>query len=116
LALLEAAITAQPTGKQNTFAAYSLPDLVIVEVSPRNLPVSYVNAFLKPARMRGEQTLMDGSIAQLLDYREKVSKKFGLKGEGACLCIPEANLPGLNEMANLDDLGQWLEKQLPVEG
>lgn len=116
LALLEAAITAQPSGKQNTFAAYSLPDLVIVEVSPRNLPVSYVNAFLKPARVRGEQTLMDGSITQLLEYREKVNRKFGLIGEGACLCIPEANLLGLKELDTLADLSQWLGKQLPVEG
>ena len=34
LALLEAAATAQPTGKQNSFAAHSLPDLVLVEVGP----------------------------------------------------------------------------------
>ena len=35
LALLEAAATAQPSGKQNTFAAHNLPDLVLVEVRDR---------------------------------------------------------------------------------
>ena len=57
----EAAAVAQPSGKQNSFAAFSLPDFILVEVSDKNLPVSYANAFLKPARAYGEQD-PDGRI------------------------------------------------------
>jgi len=71
LALLEACITAQPSGKQNTFAAFNLPELVLVEVSQNNLPVSYANAFLKPVRVTHDGNLMENSIQRLSEYMER---------------------------------------------
>ena len=113
LALLEAAATAQPTGKQNSFAAFSLPDLVLVEVGVPNLPVSYANAFLKPARVSGDQSLMDVSVRQLGDYLAKVSGTFNLDGKRAFIALSDYAVPGAKNMASLRALGDWLAQQLP---
>ncbi|MCB0000510.1 MAG: type I-E CRISPR-associated protein Cas7/Cse4/CasC, partial [Anaerolineales bacterium] len=54
LAFIEAAAVAQPSGKQNSTAALNLPDFVLVEVSDKNLPVNYANAYLKPVVPQGD--------------------------------------------------------------
>lgn len=113
LALVEAAATAQPSGKQNTFAAHNLPDLVLIEVRPKNLPVSYANAFIKPARPSGERSVMEVSIGQLADYLGRVGQAYGLQDQRACLCLQEASLPGAAAQPSLADLQNWLGAQLP---
>ena len=114
LALVEAAATAQPTGKQNSFAAHCLPDLVLVEVRDKNLPVSYANAFLKPARAGGNQTVMDDAIAKLADYMTRVGRAYGLTADRrAFLSIQDAALPGAAVNPSLEDLQTWVAGQLP---
>jgi CRISPR system Cascade subunit CasC len=113
LALIEAAATAQPSGKQNSFAAHSLPDLVLIEVRDKNLPVSYANAFLKPARPSGDQSLMDASVGKLADYVARVTKTFGLAGPRALIAVQEYALPGAEALPSLPELCQWLSAQLP---
>lgn len=115
LALLDAVVTAQPTGKQNTFAAFNLPDLVLVEVTNRNLPVSYANAFLKPVRASHETTLMENSVRQLTDYVSKVSGAFNIEANRACLSLVSAELPMSETIASMNELKRWLQQQLPVE-
>jgi CRISPR system Cascade subunit CasC len=114
LALVEAAATAQPTGKQNSFAAHCLPDLVLVEMRDKNLPVSYANAFLKPARASGNQTVMDDAIAKLADYMTRVGRAYGLTADRrAFLSIQDAALPGAAVNPSLEDLQTWVAGQLP---
>ncbi len=114
LVLLEAAAKAHPSGKQNSFAAFSLPDVILVEVTQDNLPVSYANAFLKPARPRGDQSLMDASVALLSDYMERVIPVYNLEAERAHTALdPSHQLPRAQHCPSLSDLRNWLEKQLP---
>jgi CRISPR system Cascade subunit CasC len=113
LALVEAAATAQPSGKQNTFAAHSLPDLVLVEVRKKNLPVSYANAFLKPARASGDKSLVDDSVEKLANYMARVSKTFDLNGERAFTAVQDYTLPDAVALPSLPDLQKWLAAQLP---
>lgn len=115
LALVKAAATAQPSGKQNSFAAYNLPDLVLVEVFPQNLPVSYANAFLRPARATSERTLTEVSAAQLSDYITRINKMYKLTGQRAFAAMIECNLPDAKQKESLDDLQSWLAEQLPKE-
>lgn len=115
LALLEAVVKAQPSGKQNTFAAFNLPDFVLVEVSELNLPVSYANAFLKPVHSTHEGTLMENSIRQLADYLEKVCKTYNLEAKRACLSLDGNEFRMSETLPSLNDLQQWLGKQLPME-
>jgi len=115
LALLEAAALAQPTGKQNSFAAFSLPDFMAVEVSKRNLPVSYVNAFLKPVFASGDRTLMDASIEQFDAYVNGLTQTYNLSFDRAYLATNGARFTKAEKAASLSDLQNWLDKHLPEE-
>jgi CRISPR system Cascade subunit CasC len=112
LALLEAAATAHPSGKQNSFAAFNLPDLVLVEVSPTNLAVSYANAFLKPARGSSNLSLVEDSVQKLADYIAQVDKIFEPKIQRAFVCMTDLAFPAENQVS-LSGLQRWLETQLP---
>ncbi|MGA9347992.1 MAG: type I-E CRISPR-associated protein Cas7/Cse4/CasC [Anaerolineae bacterium] len=115
LALLEAAATAQPSGKQNTFAAHNLPDLILVEVREKNLPVSYANAFLKPARQDRKHTLMDDAVAKLDDYVARIGTTFDLKkiDQRAMTTVQDYTLPEAEVMPSLSKLQEWLAALLP---
>jgi CRISPR system Cascade subunit CasC len=119
LALLEAAATAQPSGKQNTFAAHNLPDLVLVEVREKNLPVSYANAFLEPARHSRKQTVMADAVAKLDDYVARMGRTYNLEAvdQRALTAVQDYALPGAETVPSLADLQEWLAARLPaVEG
>jgi CRISPR system Cascade subunit CasC len=113
LALVEAAATAHPTGKQNSFAAFNPPDFVLVEISKRNLPVSYANAFLKPARARGDSSLMDASVDLLKDYSGRLARSYNLAPSRAFLAIGDYQLEGAAVQPSLADLQAWVSQQLP---
>lgn len=113
LALLEAAATAQPSGKQNTFAAHNLPDLILVEVLERNLPVSYANAFIKPVKASGGKTLMEQSVLQLADYVARLSKAYSLAPQRVYLSLDGAEIPNAQAQESLADLQRWLGEQIP---
>lgn len=113
LALLNAAAIAQPSGKQNSFAAFNLPDFILVEVSEKNLPVSYANAFLKPARAYATKTLMDVSLEQLDQHVQRLSKIYSLKPGRAFLALNEQKFMAMKSQESLDELAQWLQQQLP---
>lgn len=116
MALLDAVVTAQPTGKQNTFAAFNLPDLVLLEVSDSNLPVSYANAFLKPVRASHDATLMENSVKQLAGYMDKVSTAYNLDTKRASLSLVEEKLPVSEPVKSMAELKSWLKRRLPLEG
>jgi CRISPR system Cascade subunit CasC len=113
LALLKAAATAHPTGKQNSFAAFNLPDFVLVDVSDRNLPVSYANAFLKPVRGSSDETLMANSVEALSKYVAKLSRAYNLAPQRAYLSVDDLAFLDLKAQPSLDDLGKWLDARLP---
>lgn len=113
LALLEAAAIAQPSGKQNSFAAHNLPDFILVEVQQRNLPVSYANAFVKPVSQTRQDSLMDASIKALSDYRGKLRRAYGLNGANAYVAVNGQQVTDAKAQESLSDLQQWLAQQLP---
>jgi CRISPR system Cascade subunit CasC len=71
--LLAAAARANPTGKQNSFAAHGVPELILVEVSRAKCPINYANAFLKPVE---GADLMAESAKALGGYVDAVAKAF----------------------------------------
>ncbi|HNR02412.1 MAG TPA: type I-E CRISPR-associated protein Cas7/Cse4/CasC [Anaerolineaceae bacterium] len=115
IALLDAVVKAQPTGKQNTFAAFNLPNLILVEVSETNLPVSYTNAFLKPVKATHDATLMQNSITSLCEYIQKISTAFNLTPKRACLNLEGEDFPTSERVLSLDELKNWLKALLPRE-
>lgn len=71
--LVQAAALATPTGKQNSFAAHSVPELMLVEVSKTKQPISYANAFLQAVE---GQDLMRESAHAFGDYCGSIAAAF----------------------------------------
>ena len=116
-ALLVAATEAQPSGKQNTFAAQNLPDLVLVEVRQQNVAVSYANAFLKPARAGrdGSPTVMEVSAQQLADYRTRLNTMYTAPEASAYAATFEVALDDAENKQSLYALRPWIESLLGEE-
>lgn len=87
--LLAAAATVSPSGKQNTFAAHQLPALILVEVRPRRLPVSYANAFVEPARPGADGDLVTASLKKLQRHVEALTSGFNLQAQPRLMLAPE---------------------------
>lgn len=113
LALLRASVLAQPSGKQNSFAAQNLPDWVMVEVAPRNLAVSYANAFVRPVRASGDQSLVDASVAALADYLQRLDTVYEPAARRCFIATGDWALPGAERAGSLSALAAWLEARLP---
>jgi len=73
-AFIRGAALVNPTGKQNSFAAHNPPDGMLVEI--KNSPVSYANAFAKPAS-QDERDIISQSIAQLGQYIYDIDTGYG---------------------------------------
>ncbi len=110
-ALIEAAAIAQPSGKQNSFAAQNLPDFVMVEISDKNIPVSYTNAFLKPIdKFKG--TLMENSIEELDKYAAKLRTVYGLNGRSAYFSTSSQTITQAQDVKSLAALQEWAAAQI----
>lgn len=90
LAFAEAFVQARPSGKQNTFAAHSLPGFILVVVREAGQPVSLVNAFERPVKPSPERSLTDGAIAALSQHYQKLKNMYGLNGSAACVLLDES--------------------------
>jgi len=115
-ALLRAAVFTTPSGKQNTFAAHQLPDAILVECRSSKTPVSYANAFVSPARARGDVDLVEDSLRRLVDHAEQLTTKFSLKASPRLwFCTRGVPLAGTTSCETLDDLLQGLEGAMAAE-
>lgn len=108
LAFVEAAALAQPTGKQNSTAALNLPDFIMVEISDKNLPVNYANAFLQPAGAFGNQTLVENAIGKLDEYTTRVGKMYGRPTHRATCTTTNHTFSDAQAVDSLADLQQWV--------
>jgi len=77
-AFIQAMIEAVPTGKQNTFAAHNPPSLIAVVVRESG-QWNLVNAFAKPIIPKGEQSIIELSIAALDKYWGSMTTMYGSK-------------------------------------
>lgn len=99
-----------PTGKQNSFAAHQLPAAVLVEVRPHAQPVSYANAFVKPARVLGDNDLVEDAIHKLQKHVEALTVAYDLPSEARLLLSPEheTTIAGMQRVASLNALCEQL--------
>jgi CRISPR system Cascade subunit CasC len=105
-AFLKAFVHSVPTGKQNGFAAHNPPSLVFAVVRD-GPPVSLANAFVKPVTPRGEESLVEKSVAALDVYYGRLVGMYGDGGRKAsAVCQTEAvKLSHLkDEVASIDKL------------
>ncbi len=107
-ALIHAALLAIPSGKQNSFAAHNLPDLVLVEARDQKIALSYANAFVKPVRATSQHSLVEASAEVLGEYIPRINGMYGLRAERAFLSTVSFSLDGARHCATLDELLGWL--------
>lgn len=73
-AFIRGAALANPSGKQNSFAAHNPPDGVLIEI--KDTPISYANAFASPAACE-DRDIISQSIAQLSQYVYDLDTGYG---------------------------------------
>lgn len=99
-AIIRAFAYSSPSGKQNSFAAHQLPSLVCVEIKTEKIPVSYANAFVKPAYAGRESNLIDDSIVKLVKEIDKIDDKFDIPVQKRLwFCTEELAPPGAAQSA-----------------
>ena len=109
-AFLEGFVVAEPTGKQNTFAAHNPPELVAVSVRLNGAPRNLANAFEVPVRVNRDESLTRKSAEKLVEKAKALKDAFGGDGKTFVLNLIGADVTGFGEKAeNLKDL---LDKSL----
>ena len=74
-ALLRTMAFTNPSGKQNSFAGHVLPSAVMIECKTQKVPVSMVNAFVKPVFAADP---VEESIKKLADEADMTARNYGL--------------------------------------
>lgn len=80
-ALVRTMALANPSGKQNSFAGNVLPSAILIECKEEKVPVSMVNAFVRPIKPEpsNDYDLVKGSIQALAHQADTIQSSFGLK-------------------------------------
>lgn len=109
-AFLEGFVVAEPTGKQNTFAAHNPPEFVAVSVRRNVAPRNLANAFETPVFTKKGESLTRKSAEELAKKAKALQVAFGGEEKTFVLNLAEAQLDGYgNAAASLKDL---LEKSV----
>ena len=109
-AFLEGFVVAEPTGKQNTFAAHNQPEFVAVSVRRNTAPSNLTNAFETALRVRKDESLTKVSAEKLVDKSKKLRAVYGGDGQTFVLNLTETKLDGFGSAVN--SLKELLEKSL----
>lgn len=76
-AFLRAFILTLPSGKQNTFAAHSLPQFVALLVRKDGMPRNLAAAFERPVFPRNDKSLCGASVEALMTHWQKLDRAYG---------------------------------------
>jgi len=104
-AFLEGFIIAEPTGKQNTFAAHNPPEFVAVSVRHNTAPRNLANAFETAVRVKKEESITKESATKLVGKAKTLASAYGGKGETLVLNLVDADLTEFGtKIDSLEDL------------
>ena len=97
-AFLEGFVVAEPTGKQNTFAAHNPPEFVAISVRRNTFPRNLANAFETAIRIRKKDESLTGrSVEKLVKKNKTLQDAFGGNGTTFVLNLTEVKLDGFGE-------------------
>jgi CRISPR system Cascade subunit CasC len=89
-AFLEGFVVAEPTGKQNSFAAHNAPEFVLVTVRRNTAPRNLANAFESAVRVRDELTKV--SAERLIAKAGALQAAYGGSSEAWALSLVGAKV------------------------
>lgn len=102
---IEGFVVAEPTGKQNTFAAHNPPEFVALSMRRNTAPRSLANAFETAIVVRKGESLTRRSAEELVQKGRVLQAAFGGEGKTFVLNLTGANLDGFGSDVNsLEDL------------
>jgi CRISPR system Cascade subunit CasC len=104
-AFLEGFVVAEPTGKQNTFAAHNPPEFVAVSIRRNTAPRNFANAFETAIRVKKDESLTRRSAEELAKKAKLLQSAFGGDEKTWVLNLTDAKLEGFgNSAASLSEL------------
>jgi CRISPR system Cascade subunit CasC len=109
-AFLEGFVVAEPTGKQNTFAAHNPPEFVVVSVRHNAAPRNLANAFELAIRAKKDESLTRKSAEELVQKAKSLKVAFGGEEQTFVLNLIDAKLDGLG--TSLPTLKDLLDKTI----
>ncbi len=109
-AFLQGFVVAEPTGKQNSFAAHNPPEFVAISVCRNAAPRNYANAFETAIRAKTGESLTRKSAEALCIKARDLQKAYPRDGTTFVLDLTKAELGGYGEA--LESLDAMLEKTL----
>lgn len=102
---LEGFVVAEPTGKQNTFAAHNPPEFVAVSVRRNTAPRNLANAFETAVRVKKDESLTRKSAEELAKKAKALQAAFGGMEKTYVLNLANAEVDGLGtSVTTLKDL------------
>ncbi|MEZ5738689.1 MAG: type I-E CRISPR-associated protein Cas7/Cse4/CasC [Burkholderiaceae bacterium] len=102
---LEGFVLAEPTGKQNSFAAHNPPEFVVVSVCFDAAPRNLANAFETAIRVKTGESLTRKSAEELARKAGSLGEAYPRQGKTFLLNLAQAQVGGLGEgKASLDDV------------
>ncbi|MEI9476240.1 MAG: type I-E CRISPR-associated protein Cas7/Cse4/CasC [Deltaproteobacteria bacterium] len=93
-AFLEGFVVAEPTGKQNTFAAHNPAEFVAVSVRRNTAPRNLSNAFETAVRVKKDESLTRKSAEQLAKKATALQAAFGGEDKTYVLNLAKAEVNG----------------------
>lgn len=94
-AFLDGFVVAEPTGKQNTFAAHNPPEFVAISVRRNTAPRNLANAFESAIRVRKDESLTGQSVEALKQKAKALQAAYGGDGKTFMLNLTEVKADGL---------------------
>jgi CRISPR system Cascade subunit CasC len=91
-AFLEGFVVAEPTGKQNTFAAHNPPEFVAISVRRNTAPRNLANAFETAIRVRKDESLTKKSAEELASKATTLQAAFGGEEKSLVLNLAQAKI------------------------
>lgn len=110
---VDAFALSMPTGKQNTFANRTVPDLVAVQVR-EDQPVSLVGAFEQPVTAPAGQGYVTEAVKALAAHEARIEEAFGLTPARSLVVSLNRNddTERLGEALRFSDLAETLTDEL----
>ncbi|MHB8771118.1 MAG: type I-E CRISPR-associated protein Cas7/Cse4/CasC [Syntrophales bacterium] len=109
-AFLEGFVIAEPTGKQNTFAAHHPQEFIAISVRRNTAPRNLANAFEIAIRVKRDESLTEVSASKLVEKSKKLADAFDGKGQTFVLNLTDADINGFG--TKVDSLADLLKKSL----
>jgi CRISPR system Cascade subunit CasC len=114
IAFLKAAVFTTPSGKQNSFAAHQLPEMILIELRQEKIPVSYANAFIQPSAPKGQTDLLEDTLEKFTKYVGNINEKYGLTPISRLwFNTRNISMKGVTVCNNFETLSSKLKEQLP---